>query len=567
MLKSNRWISRLFTSTYFILGFLQVLFCGSVVLAQNEVVSSEMKRTVILNFKEEKYAAKYSVEIYSTQSEIPAVVESQQPYWEGRLGVGEYKSRFKVIFIDETESQWSDFYNFRVEHYQINLLNLENNLLPLVVHRDGTKKSVLTWAPIGEAVKYRVYYKFLEEYEVDRIAINGYIKKNSLENSPWVALGEAPRSEIEISLPKSGLYEILVVSLDQQGQVIAKANHIIRAIELSHFSPSFIQPKDTFVQSVHWKGLPGFGKFQVELVPAEQGSVEDEWHYSGLIEQNFIVVPNTWPGGKYRLCVSTLVEANIFSPKECLEFDLREGDRSPIAQKIYYQKIQDQRNRLFFHQFELISSVIDYTSLNPSLDSLVNVEGRVMNLSYAKSNPIEDALLNEFYKGNVGFLGIQEDYHLTYDLLYGRQYYNLDFYPLLLKFNFGGGLGQVYQAVTDAKTAQSLELNKVGLLSAFAELVFQYDVRGLFAIDFRLGQKFPLSEIYNSGAASFKGGGVQEASIHGVINRDKSNDRIEFGYLYKKESYYFEKQKEGLPNSSVDQTGHYLSIGYTMETK
>lgn len=529
-----------------------------------EKVDTDMKRKVALNLKAEPNAKKYIVEIHPARGAV-LKYEQATPQWQEYLARGRYRFRFKISFADETDSNWSEFSSFVVEDYKVSLTNVEDNVLGITKDVQNKKKAFLQWSPISDAASYALSVYQTERFEINPLSATRDIKRSKMfGEKPEQVLADLKTAEAEVKGLESGSYILKVVARNAQNKIISVNLMALEVYEHEKLSPRVITPANTFVREISWDKVIGARKYAIAVYQKNVDPLEMQKFSSQSFADTTFRIPSSWSGGQYTFCVKSHIKAKLYSADSCIDFSIKEGDRTLTAENKFYRDIVKAKSRQYYHNFNLIASSIEYKSEFPSLSSIVDISGQVLNFSYTKNDPGFSESLNQYYKLNLGYFKLPSKSELIYDFRLGQEYSNYNSYPKTIKLNAGLGLDRVIQATTDARSATQLNIYSQQLLNVFVSASFQYNYLAQYAVDFRVGYLKPVYQLKKSQDQSLIHGQTIDYSINTLINREGSNDRFEIGYLFKSSDYEF-KGSNSLRTNSVFQSGHYINVGYVME--
>lgn len=528
-----------------------------------EKVDPDMKRKVALNLKAEPNAKKYIVEIHPANG---AVKSYEQPtaQWQDYLAKGPYRSRFKVIFADETESNWSEFSTFVVEDYKLSFTNIDKNVAGITKDLQSKNRALLQWTELSDAASYELSLVQKQRYEINPLSATRDIKKSDIFNeTPVVSLKDLKSAEAEVIGVESGAYTAKIIVRNAQNQIIAVQKLPLDLYEQDKLSPRVIRPANTFVRDISWNRVADFKKFGIVIYQKNVDPLDmQKFATQSFFDTNFRI-PASWAGGEYTFCVKTHIKAKLYSSDACIDFSIKAGDRTLVAEKRYYRDIVKAKAQQYYHHFNLISSNIEYKSEFPSQQSLVEISGPVLNLSYSKNDPGFTESLNQYYKLNAGYFKLPGKSELIYDFRIGQEYSHYNSYPTIFKVNAGLGVDRLIQSTTDAKSATQLNIFSQHFLNLFANASVQYNYLAQYAVDVRVGYLKPVYQLTKAKNQEFKQGQSVDYSINALFNRGTNGDRFEIGYLLRSSVHEF--TDPSTRNNKVTQSGHFINVGYIME--
>lgn len=544
------------------------LFSSLTVMANpkylTEKVDPEMKRKVALNLKAEPNAKKYIVEIHPARGAVMNY-EQATSQWQEYLAKGRYRFRFKISFADETESNWSEFSSFVVEDYKITLVNIEDNIAGINKDLQNQNKALLQWTPISDAASYVLSVYQTERFEINPLSATRDIKKSKIfSEKPEQILTDLKAAETEVKGLESGSYMLKVVARNAQNKIIAANLIPLEVYEQDKFSPRVITPANTFVREISWNKVMDVKKYAIAVYQKNVAPLEMQKFSTQSFAATTFRIPSSWAGGEYTFCVKSHIKAKLYSTDACVDFSIKAGDRTLVAENKFYSDAIKAKSRQYYHNFNLISSNIDYKSDFPSRSSIVDISGQVLNFSYTKNDPGFSDSLNQYYKLNLGYLKLPGKGELIYDFRFGQEYSYYDSYPKIIKLNAGLGLDRLIQTTTDLLTATQLNIYSQHLLNVFINASLQYNYLDQYAVDFRIGYLKPVYQVTKSQDQTFEKGESMDYSINALFNRAGSNDRFEIGYLFKNSEHEF-KGSNSTSTNTVSQSGHYINVGYVME--
>ncbi len=529
-----------------------------------ERVDVEMKRKVALNFKAEPNAKKYIVEIHPARGAVMSF-EQATPQWQEYLAKGRYRFRFKISFADETESNWSEFSSFVIEDYKITLVNLDGHVAGISKDLQNQNKAFLQWTPISDAASYVLSVYQTERFEINPLSSTRDFKKSKIfSEAPEQVLTDLKTAETEIKGLESGSYMLKVVARNAQNKIIAANLMPLEVYEQDKFSPRVITPANTFVREISWHKVMDVKRYAIVVYQKNVDPLEMQKFSAPSFYATTFRVPSSWAGGEYTFCVKSHIKAKLYSTDACVDFSIKAGDRTLVAENKFYRDTIKAKSRQYYHNFNLISSSIDYKSDFPSQSSIVDISGQVLNFSYTKNDPGIIDSLNQYYKLNLGYFNLPNKGELIYDFRFGQEYSYYNSYPQIIKLNGGLGLDRLIQATTDPLSATQLNIYSQHLLNVFLNASLQYNYLDQYAVDFRVGYLKPVYQLTKSQDQTLEKGESIDYSINALFNRAGSNDRFEIGYLFKNSEHEFKGSNSSSVNT-VSHSGHYINVGYVME--
>ena len=528
-----------------------------------ETVDANMKRKVALNLKAEPNAKKYTLEVHPARGKVLSY-ELATPQWQDSLLKGRYRFRFKVEFIDETESNWSEFRGFTVEDYKLAFTNIDENVAAIAKDVQGKNNSVLEWTSLTDAASYDVFVYQTERFEINPLSVTRDIKKSQIFNViPTIQLKELKTAQADLKDLQSGAYSVKIIARNAQNQIIAVQLLPVDLFEQEKLSPRVITPANTFVREISWNRVDEFKRYGIVIYQKNVDPLEMQKFSTLSFPNTTFRIPASWAGGEYTFCVKAHIKGKLFSTDSCVDFSIKQGDRTLVAENKFYRDIVKAKAQQYYHNFNAIASTIDYKSTFPSQQSIVEISGPVINFSYSKNDPGFTDSLNRYYKLNLGYLKLPGKDEIIYDFRYGQEYSHYASYPVIFKLNGGAGLDRLVQATTDPLTASQLNIFTQHFLNLFANASVQYNYLAEYAVDFRIGYVQPVLQVTKSNNQDLTQGKNLEYSVNTLINRTGSGDRFEIGYLFRSSEHEF----KGIDrrNNKVTQSGHYINVGYIME--
>lgn len=528
-----------------------------------EKVDPNMKRKVALNLKAEPNAKKYIIEIHPATGAVKSY-EQTSPQWQDYLAKGRYRSRFKVIFADETESNWSEFSSFVVDDYKLAFTNIDDNIAGISKDLQNKNRAFLQWTELSDAASYELSLIQKQRYEINPLSATRDIKKSEIFNdAPVVSMKELKAAEAEVAGVESGAYTAKIIVRNAQNQVIAVQSLPLELYEQDKLSPRVITPANTFVREISWNRVADFKKFGIVVYQKNADPLDmQKFSTPSFFNTNFRI-PASWAGGDYTFCVKTHIKGKLYSSDACIDFSIKAGDRTLVAENRYYRDIVKAKAQQYYHHFNLISSNIEYKSEFPSQQSVVEISGPVLNLSYSKNDPGFTESLNQYYKLNAGYFKLPGKGELIYDLRIGQEYSHYNSYPTLFKINAGLGVDRLIQSTTDPQSATQLNIFSQHFINVFANASVQYNYLAQYAVDVRVGYLKPVYQLSKEKNQDLKQGQSVDYSINALFNRGTNGDRFEIGYLLRSSEYEF--TDPSTRNNKVTQSGHYINVGYIME--
>lgn len=528
-----------------------------------ESVDPQMKRKVTLNLKSEPNAKKYTLEVVPANGKATSY-ELKTPQWQDSLLKGRYRFRFKVEFVDETESNWSDYSVFSVEDYKISFTNIDENVAGIARDLQGQNNTLLQWTSLTDATSYDVFVYQTQRYEINPQSVTHDIKKSQIFNEiPVLTLKQLKSAAADLKGLFSGAYAVKVIARNAQDQIIAVQLLPVDLYEQDKLSPRLITPANTFVREIMWNRVDEFKKYGIVIYQKNVDPLEMQKFATLSFPNTTFRIPASWAGGEYTFCVKTNIKGKLYSTDSCVDFSIKSGDRTLVAENRYYRDIVKAKAQQYYHNFNIIASSIDYKSTFPSQQSIVEISGPVINFSYSKNDPGFTESINRYYKLNAGYLKLPGKGELIYDFRYGQEYSHYNSYPTIFKLNGGIGIDRLVQAVTDPLTATELNTFSQHFLNLFANASVQYNYLAEYAIDARIGYLMPIYQVTKSRDQELAQGQSMDYSINALFNRGTTGDRFEVGYLFKSSEHEF-KGVDGR-NNKVTQSGHYINVGYIME--
>ena len=550
--------------------FLFVGFSLSAVAAQtaatkylSEKVDPEMKRKVALNLKAEPNAKKYIVEIHPARGPVTSY-EVTTPQWQDYLAKGQYRFRFKVMFADETVSNWSEFSSFAVEDYKLSFTNMDENIGGIGKDLQNKNVALLQWTPLSDAASYEVSVYQTQRYEINTLSATRDIKKSQIfSEAPSAILKDLKTAEATVPDLESGSYTVKIIARNAQSKIIAAQLLPVDLYEKEKLSPRVITPANTFVREISWNNVADFRKYGIAVYQKNVDPLEMQKFSTLTFYGTTFRIPASWGGGEYTFCVKTNIKGQIYSTDACIDFSVKEGDRTLVAENRFYRDIVKAKAQQYYHHFNVISSTIDYKSEFPSQSSLVEINGQVLNFSYSKNDPGFTDSLNQYYKINAGYFKLPAKGEFIYDLRYGQEFSHYNSYPTVYKVNAGIGFDRLIQTTTDPQSATQLNIFSQHFLNLFANASVQYNYLARYAVDLRVGYQKPVYQVTQSNNQELQQGRTIDYSINALFNHGTQGDRFEVGYLFKSSEYEFKDPSNR--NNKVSQSGHYINVGYIME--
>lgn len=528
-----------------------------------EKVDPEMKRKVALNLKAEPNAKKYIVEIHPARGPVTSY-EVATAQWQDSLVKGQYRFRFKVVFSDETVSNWSEFSSFVVEDYKLSFTNMDESIGGISKDLQNKNVALLQWTPLSDAASYEVTVYQTQRYEINTQSATRDIKKSQIfSEAPSAALKDLKTAEASVPGIESGSYAVKIVARNAQSKIIAAQLLPVELYEKEKLSPRVITPANTFVREISWNNVADFRKYGIAVYQKNVDPLEVQKFSTQTFFGTTFRIPSSWNGGEYTFCVKTNIKGKIYSADACIDFSVKEGDRTLVAENRFYRDIVKAKAQQYYHHFNVISSTIDYKSEFPSQSSLVEINGQVLNFSYSKNDPGFTDSLNQYYKINAGYFKLPTKGEFIYDLRYGQEFSHYNSYPTVFKINAGIGFDRLIQTTTDAISATQLNVFSQHFLNLFGNASVQYNYLAEYAVDVRVGYQKPVYQVTKSNNQEFLQGHSMDYSINALFNRGTQGDRIEVGYLFKSSEHEFKDPSNR--NNKVSQSGHYINVGYIME--
>lgn len=530
----------------------------------SESVDPSLKRKVTLNLKAETNASKYTLEVVPPARGKTLSYELKTPQWTETLAKGRYRFRFKVEFVDETESNWSEYAAFTVEDYKLNFINIDENVAGIAKDLQGKNKATLQWTSLSDAASYDVSVYPTQRFDINEVSATRDIKKSQIFTEiPVINLKQLKTAEAQLMGLNSGSYAVKIIARNAQNQIIAVQLLPVDLYEQDKLNPRVITPANTFVREISWNRVDDFKKYGVVVYQKNVDPLEMQKYSTLSFPNTTFRIPATWAGGEYTLCVKTHIKGKLYSTDSCIDFSIKQGDRTLVAENRFYRDIVKAKAQQYYHNFNVIASTINYKSTFPSQQSIVEISGPVINFSYSKNDPGFSESVNRYYKLNAGYLKLPGKGELIYDFRYGQEYSHYNSYPTIFKVNGGVGVDRLIQSTTDPLTASELNTFAQQFVNLFANASVQYNYLAAYAVDFRVGYLKPVWQVSKSNNQELVQGQSMEYSVNALMNRGDSGNRFEVGYLFRSSEHEF-KGSDGR-NNKVTQSGHYINVGYIME--
>lgn len=528
-----------------------------------EKVDPDMKRKVALNLKAEPNAKKYIVEIRPATGAVLSY-EQTTPQWNDYLAKGRYQFRFKIQFADETESNWSEYSAFVVEDYKMSFINIDENTASIAKDVNNKNRATLQWTPISDAASYDVSLYQTQRYEISPLSATREIKKSQIfSETPMIVLKDLKFAEAELANVESGAYAVKIIVRNAQNKIIAVQALPIDLYEKDKLAPRVITPANTFVREISWNRVSDFKRYGIVVYQKNVDPLEAQKFSTLNFPNTTFRIPASWAGGEYTFCVKANIKGQLYSSDACVDFSIKEGDRTLVAENRFYRDMVKAKAQQYYHHFNVISSSIDYKSEFPSQSSVVEISGPVLNFSYTKNDPGFTESLNQYYKLNAGYFKLPTKGEFIYDFRYGQEYSHYNSYPTIFKVNGGVGLDRLIQSTTDPKSATQLNIFSQQFLNLFVNASVQYNYLAEYAVDFRVGYLKPVMQVGKSNNQELKQGHSLDYSVSALFNRGTQGDRVEVGYLFRSSEHEFKDPSNR--DNKVTQSGHYINVGYIME--
>lgn len=332
---------------------------------------------VSLEWEEITSAKKYDLEVKSATKTFK--FEVKKPSWEGRLSPGLFKMRVRARDKRGVPGVWSEFQDFTVnlDPVQIQAPSQFNQPLKFLESlRDDSFSVTISWKKVFAAQKYKVYIKSLTHNFSKEV--------------------ETTQLKLSESLPVAQKYQVLVRATndvvstrDEKDQPI---EFIIKGLKVPE--PELQKLPNQFVREIKWSGANYPQQYDITLEVQDSKTKEFK-----VVDEKKSYLSTAYPfsenleGGNYRFSVNANAQYRDSSKKVQTRFFAKKGDRSQVAEELFFLRESIDRLSGWFATGSYIITSVNYNSQNfDKSSSLISYEaiggtGKV-GLGYmTKKNP------------------------------------------------------------------------------------------------------------------------------------------------------------------------------------
>ncbi len=390
-------------------------------IALNMVWAKPFTRLLDLNMEEVPGATLYELEFKrvdpSIEKEKRTVFKSKLPSWKGRLKPGRYQLRLRSYDARHVPGDWNKSEEIFIQREDL-VISHPKDQFSFESSNEDQEKIDFSWNSVDGIKKY--LFKLKSEDEKTKI--------EEILNEP----------QFSTKLPVGKKYFWSAVALDENSQPTestAAASFVIWGTELK--PPEIEKPKNEFVRALNWTAENEEHTSDFNVVLEKEADLNGaKWKAFKSIKnfnKNSFKFPANWPGGQYRLLVSSNGSYRKSSPPAELIFKVHSGSRTvkDEVQNMFRQSILGLDG--WYGIASYLISKVSYSSQN--FDSASNVSftnfggtGR-LGLGFTSENSpfgfIGIADMSGFiYNGkNHTFFSIEADG--TYRIPYGRSEFRL----------------------------------------------------------------------------------------------------------------------------------------------
>jgi hypothetical protein len=509
-------------------------------------------------WKTDTKATGYEIEIATPEGTLIGIFPAALGAWSGWLKAGDYVQRIRPLDSQGKPGEWSRAESFNVLPLAPRPLS-PGHELEIISKDEDEAKVDFEWAPSAGALRYRV--------EIENVDSQGQASPGGVRISETVN-----GTSRKITLPVALAYRWRVVPLladDLAGEPSqAPAQFVVHGRELA---PPEIQDPDTvYVTSLAWTAdrSSKTHSYKIERYQSKTKKWTVLEEKAGIAEST-IPFAKKYPGGRYRLTVSSADKYGRSSKPSTFEFRAHSGDRtSPEAYAGRLRESVERRTSYYFVASYLVTGM-DYVGQDKETNStiMLNVFGGTGRLGLGYHKP----------ESKIGYFGVAD---LGGFLIDGRNYTfassdaHLVWREARGPWFFRGSMGVSYKELVELKgTLGTLDGSTVGKIATLGPHI-GFDLERAITPIYGLQLN---ARVYRSqlGLQTPNGQALVPTFSYqfGAMGRLKLRKNVVgfMGYAYRRDSAaYLSTPDDGTPPitsiaqpgdlQTIDITGHYLNL-------
>ncbi|MCS6837710.1 MAG: hypothetical protein NZ480_02590, partial [Bdellovibrionaceae bacterium] len=353
---------------------------------QAEGKENTYSRSFDLTWEAVEGARSYEIEIYQhDQSQLVFKKTVQDTRWHGVIKPGKYLYRLRAFDYRGVPGPWSELEEVIVPLSPVTIIEPTSNA---IIRSDSKEQVELTikWSR-NSALSDRFHVKIFNN-----------------ASQELVFETETDNDVIGVSLPVAQSYRIQVLPISSQLQIRGIEEEMVPITvtvwggQLS--APDLKIPDSLFIREISWTPDPKSRKHHVKIV-YQKGA---KWVrlFDKKLDTNKVSIPLKWPGGKYRISVTSSADLFQTSTVTHQEFELLAGDRSEKAELIYQVRRSIDSFRGWYVQLSYLISELQYTLIA----SIPGAQVTTIFSTLTGSGRLGIGYLNDERK--IGFLGSLE---------------------------------------------------------------------------------------------------------------------------------------------------------------
>lgn len=309
-------------------------------LIASQSMAEAYRRLVNFEWEPIEGASTYEIEIRKKgQTSKSNSFKSKTPDWNGRLQIGKYEFRLRSLDQRQVPGEWSGY------------ADLDVTLEPVYVNSPAPQSLVKSTSSGNES---EVEFKWTAVPQAENYLLTVRNSKNEVVFEEKTSSTSYSR---KLESAQTYTYTIKAISGDLQSEFSDPVPFTLVGPALEKVKIE--KPDNEFVREVKWAKPEKSENY--DLMLARYNPTIKKWQKFKEIE-NFtgetLNFESDWPGGKYRLQVKS--KASLREPSEpaSLQFEARNGDRSPAAEYVStMRKSIDRTNGWFAHLSWYASSI------------------------------------------------------------------------------------------------------------------------------------------------------------------------------------------------------------------
>lgn len=325
----------------------------TVFLLPNLVLAEVSRRHAELEWEAIEGAKSYDIELvvvknFEKKKKYDFTIKTNS--WKANMPPGVYKVRMRTRDIRNVPGEWSQESEFKVSLAKAELLVPKKDAQ---LESTETDKDIVNfkWQSIPGANQYRIQIFDKEDFSKpiiqDTVSSENYQTQLTVaKDYTWTVVGVATEMGVESESPTISDFSVIGAELPQ---------------------PKIISPENEFVREIKWEKVPLAERYQVTIERNENG----KWIIQDRIETiaNSIPFKSEWRGGKYRTSVQAITNKRKSSRKDSSEYEVIDGDRTPVAENFANTKRSIDHHKGFYFIARYLIANIEYTGQDSESDT------------------------------------------------------------------------------------------------------------------------------------------------------------------------------------------------------